>query len=74
MLFEPGPWDKRKDIESAHVFSQKRKLLYGAEHDRADIDDTAKDGYGVCAVWSVWSVCTVCSVCAVCAVRSYRAS
>ena len=41
-LFEPGPWDKREGIESAHVFSKKRKLLYGAEHDDASAD--AADG------------------------------
>lgn len=38
MLFEPGPWDKRAQIDGAHVFSKKRKLLYGAEHDSAEID------------------------------------
>jgi len=32
LMFEPGPWDKREGIESAHVFSKQRKLLYGKVH------------------------------------------
>jgi len=45
-LFEPGPWDKRQGSDSAHVFSKKRKLLYGNDHDRADLVEGGGEGYG----------------------------
>ena len=45
LLFEPGPWDKQS-AESAHVFSKKRKLLYGRDHDQADLVEEGPDGYG----------------------------
>ena len=34
-LFDAGPWDN-KAVAGAHVFSSERKLLYGAEHDKAE--------------------------------------
>ena len=46
LLFEPGPWDKREGVTSAHVFSKQRKLLYGADHDHANIDGDNPEGYG----------------------------
>ena len=39
-MYEPGPWDTRAQADGAHVFSQKRKLLYGNEHDKADLDES----------------------------------
>ena len=38
--FEPGPWDTRAQADGAHVFSKKRKLLYGADHDKAELDES----------------------------------
>ncbi|KAL3932085.1 MAG: hypothetical protein SGPRY_000849 [Prymnesium sp.] len=35
MLFEAGPWDNAEAVAGAHIFSKKRKLLYGSEHDDA---------------------------------------
>ena len=35
-MFEPGPWDTRAQSDGAHVFSKKRKLLYGNDHDKAE--------------------------------------
>lgn len=46
LLFEPGPWDKKVGTESAHVFSKKRKLLYGRDHDQANLLEDGCDSYG----------------------------
>eukprot|EP00966_Prymnesium_polylepis_P006779 156207-Prymnesium_polylepis.1 len=34
-LFEAGPWDNAAAVDGAHIFSKKRKLLYGNDHDNA---------------------------------------
>ena len=34
-LFEAGPWDNAAAVDGAHIFSKKRKLLYGDEHNDA---------------------------------------
>ena len=34
--FEAGPWDNASKVDGAHVFSKKRKLLYGDEHDKVE--------------------------------------
>ena len=39
MLFEPGPWDNKEKTEGVHVFSKKRKLMYGSEHDHGNEGD-----------------------------------
>ena len=41
MLFEGGPWDKAAADLGVHVFSKKRKLLYGDEHNN---DEHNEDG------------------------------
>jgi hypothetical protein len=46
LLFEPGPWDRKTGAESAHVFSKKRKLLYGRDHDQANPEEEGGDSYG----------------------------
>ena len=38
-LFEPGPWDNKEKTESVHVFSKKRKLVYGQDADHAEDGD-----------------------------------
>jgi len=42
-MFEPGPWDKAHAVDGAHVFSKKRKLLYGDEHNDAAFNEDGKD-------------------------------
>ena len=41
-LFEPGPWDNQEKTESAHVFSKKRKLMYGDDHDHGEEESYGK--------------------------------
>ena len=42
-LFEAGPWDNAAAVDGAHIFSKKRKLLYGDEHnDAAHNEDGAE--------------------------------
>ena len=41
-LFEPGPWDNKEKTESVHVFSKKRKLMYGKDHDVGEDEDYGK--------------------------------
>jgi len=45
MLFEPGPWDNKEACEGIHVFSKKRKLMYGEEHNAAAKAEEGED-YG----------------------------
>jgi hypothetical protein len=47
-LFEGGPWDNKAKTAGAHIFSEQRKLLYGAEHDSAEHlgDGQDKSSYG----------------------------
>ena len=45
MLFEPGPWDNKEKCEGIHVFSKKRKLMYGEEHNAAAEAEEGED-YG----------------------------
>ena len=45
MLFEPGPWDNKEKCEGIHVFSNKRKLMYGEEHNAAAKAEEGED-YG----------------------------
>ena len=44
--FEAGPWDNASKVDGAHVFSKKRKLLYGDEHDKAEYAEGAEHTYG----------------------------
>ena len=46
MLFEPGPWDNKEKCEGIHVFSKKRKLMYGEEHNAAAEAEEGED-YGL---------------------------